>query len=301
MNISPLNLGATLYMPATRHDIIDVILANKIPNLQSMVICLEDAVSEEDVVSALSNLKKITDELAPKRELSHKPLVFVRPRNIPMAKEIVNNYNLTGINGFVFPKFTLATLTEWEKTIESSHLTCMPTLETEEVFDVAAMQRMAETLTKSSLRKKIIAIRVGGNDLMGVLGIRRSRITTIYEGPLSYILKMLACTFGAKGFALTAPVFELIDQIDLLELELLQDISHGFIGKTAIHPSQIEYIHNALMVEPSEFEDATRILESSQAVYKHGGAMCEPATHHQWAKKIVERHAYYGLRDENSY
>ena len=40
------NLGATLYMPATREDIADAVLHGKIPGLRSLVICLEDAVSE---------------------------------------------------------------------------------------------------------------------------------------------------------------------------------------------------------------------------------------------------------------
>lgn len=44
--ISPFMLGATLYMPATRTDLAEVILFGKIPELRSMVICLKDAVSE---------------------------------------------------------------------------------------------------------------------------------------------------------------------------------------------------------------------------------------------------------------
>lgn len=297
MNVSPLSLGATLYMPATRKDILDVALENKIPHLRSMVICLEDAVSEQDIPLALNSLIEITEALAAKRTLFQKPLVFIRPRNIEMAKEILDNYNITGIDGFVLPKFTIDSIFDWEQAINGFHLICMPTLETQDVFDVSKMQRMADALETSRLRKQIIAIRVGGNDLMSVLGIRRSRTETIYEGPLGYVLKMLVSTFGVKGFALTSPVFELIDQPTLLKQELALDIAHGFIGKTAIHPSQIAYIHEALMVDSSEYEDATKIINSNEAVYKHAGAMCEPATHSQWAKKVLERSKHYGLRN----
>lgn len=300
MTISPFSLGATLYMPATRNDIVDVIRENKIPNLLSMVICLEDAVSQGDILYALNNLTKITNKLAEKRPLFHKPLVFIRPRNIQMAKKIVNNYNLVGIDGFVFPKFTLDTLVDWEQTISGSHLVCMPTLETKNVFDVIAMQNLANALEKSKLRDQIIAIRIGGNDLMSILGIRRSRNATIYEGPLGYVIKMLTCTFGGRGFSLTSPVFELVDKPSLLKQELAQDLVHGFVGKTAIHPNQIKYIHEALMVEPAEYEGAIQIINSCQAVYKHDGAMCEPATHRQWAKNIVERSKHYGLRHRSA-
>ena len=53
---TPWDLGATLYMPATRSDLVEVVLDGKIPGLRSLVVCLEDAVSEHDVPLALQNL-----------------------------------------------------------------------------------------------------------------------------------------------------------------------------------------------------------------------------------------------------
>lgn len=47
---TPWELGATLYMPATRKDIAEVVLEGKIPGLRSLVVCLEDAVSEHDIL-----------------------------------------------------------------------------------------------------------------------------------------------------------------------------------------------------------------------------------------------------------
>ena len=62
--LSPWNLGATLYMPATREDIADAVLHGKIPGLRSLVICLEDAVSEADIPVALKNLEHLLHELS---------------------------------------------------------------------------------------------------------------------------------------------------------------------------------------------------------------------------------------------
>lgn len=296
MKYSPFSLGATLYMPATRQDISAVALGNKIPDLQSMAICLEDSVPDHEIEFALSNLIDITNTLAEKRNKSKQPIVFIRPRNIKMARHIVDNYNLTGIDGFIFPKFTLDTLPAWENITSGTDLICMPTLETRDVFDVRSMQTLADALENSSLINKIIALRIGGNDLMNVLGIRRSRTGTIYDGPLGYIIKMLTCTFGAAGFSLTSPVFELINKPELLKEELQQDILHGLVGKTAIHPIQIQHIQDAFMVEPFEYEDAIQIINTNQAVYQNEGAMCEPATHRQWAKNILERSKYFGFK-----
>ena len=52
-------LGATLYMPATRPDILEVVLGEKIQGLRSLVVCLEDAVAETDVQQGLNNLKSL--------------------------------------------------------------------------------------------------------------------------------------------------------------------------------------------------------------------------------------------------
>ena len=51
---SPYALGATLYMPATRPDILDMVSGEKIQGLRSLVLCLEDAVAATDVQQALN-------------------------------------------------------------------------------------------------------------------------------------------------------------------------------------------------------------------------------------------------------
>ena len=176
----------------------------------------------------------------------------------------------------------------------------MPTLETAEVFDAVAMRELAMALETPALQHKILALRIGGNDLMQVLGIRRSRLDTLHEGPLAYVFKMLISTFGARNFALTAPVCELLDSPQLLLRELRQDIAHGLVGKTAIHPAQIPLIHAGLRVSLDEYQDALRILNSDEAVFKSNGAMCEPATHRQWAKNTLMRAHLYGIEPDTS-
>lgn len=64
INTFCVRFGATLYMPATRTDIADIIIHNKISGLRSLVICLEDAVSEDDVPLAISQLSTLLGTLA---------------------------------------------------------------------------------------------------------------------------------------------------------------------------------------------------------------------------------------------
>ncbi len=57
-NISPYELGATLYMPILKPDALDYIAGTKIPKLRSMVLCLEDALLENDVLEGMNILEK---------------------------------------------------------------------------------------------------------------------------------------------------------------------------------------------------------------------------------------------------
>ncbi|HWS39745.1 MAG TPA: HpcH/HpaI aldolase/citrate lyase family protein [Arenimonas sp.] len=297
--ISPFALGATLYMPATRTDILDVVLGRKIEGLRSLGICLEDSVAEVDVVQAQLNLHRLLQAIdsyggRPKNG----PLVFVRPRNTRMAAALNDWPLIRHVDGFIAPKLNMANIDAWEKAVTRSELMLMPTLETRDVFDANAMVELRDAL-QGGLHSRIIALRIGGNDLIGCLGLRRNAATTIYATPMSYVIPMLCGLMGAAGFALTAPVFERLDNMALLEEELALDIAHGFVGKTAIHPSQIQVIHRALRVNVDDLNSARLILsEDASAVFRYSGAMCEPATHTLWAQNIIARAKWHGVRPE---
>ncbi|WP_367162547.1 HpcH/HpaI aldolase/citrate lyase family protein [Kosakonia cowanii] len=301
--LSPWHLGATLYMPATRNDIAGAILDGKIPGLRSLVICLEDAVSETDMPDALANLAQLLHTLNDAKQAvgnAEWPLVFIRPRHPEMGKWLTEHFDLSAVDGFVLPKFTLSALPQWWEIMGNTHLCMMPTLETEEVFDVVQMRELAIALLAHPCHNRIIALRIGGNDLMNVVSLRRPRDLTLYDSPMGYVIKMLVSVFAPRDFALTAPVCEHIDDHEVMARELALDMAHGLVGKTAIHPRQIAVIERALMVTQGEHSDALRILNSTQAVFKSQGSMCEPATHRRWAAGILERAQVYGLVNEQS-
>ncbi|WP_317189664.1 HpcH/HpaI aldolase/citrate lyase family protein, partial [Escherichia coli] len=111
--LSPWNLGATLYMPATRTDIATTIIDQKIDGLRSLIICLEDAVSDTDIPQALQNLATLLTTLSDYKkhhDCTEWPLLFIRPRHTEMAQWLVEHVDLTVIDGLVLPKFTQASL-----------------------------------------------------------------------------------------------------------------------------------------------------------------------------------------------
>ena len=293
---SPYALGATLYMPATRDDILDVVFAEKLPELRSLVVCLEDAVALIDIETALLNLRQVLTRIQDRGgRPANGPLLFVRPRDAAMAR-ILNDWPLMAhVDGFVVPKLSLKTLSSWEQAVTNPALALMPTLETPEVFNPTAMVELGQAL-KANLDERIIALRIGGNDLMGCLGLRRNPAMTLYGTPMGYVIPMLAGVMGSQGFALTAPVFEQLATPDILLQELTLDIANGLVGKTAIHPSQVNIIQNALRVSLEDMNSARMILNSvAPAVFKYNDAMCEPATHYKWATHIMERAKWHGV------
>ena len=227
-------------------------------------------------------------------------MMFVRPRNADMAAKLSAWPLMRHADGYVMPKLNLSNIDAWAKSVEDTDLYLMPTLETKEVFDPTAMVELRNALLET-IADRVIALRIGGNDLMGCLGLRRPQSTTLYQTPMGYVIPMLAGVMGAAGFALTAPVFEQIHSQDLLKAELDLDMAHGLVGKTAIHPSQVAIIHRALQVSIDDLNSAKAILsDAAPAVFQFNGAMCEPATHLKWAENIVERARWHGLRTDKT-
>lgn len=299
---SPFQLGATLYTPATRTDLSEIILANKIPDLRSLVICLEDAVRPDEMAQALHNLRTCLQQLTQAPVKQTRPLVFARPRNPKAAWALLDMAGIEHLQGWVLPKFDQHSLAAWEEVLAAApaHFVCMPTLETHAMFDPYAVCDLRRRLQDSHLASRVLALRIGGNDLLSCLHLRRQPQQSLYDGPLAYTISMLVSQFAPYGFRLTAPVFEYFRDLQGLQQEFERDLAYGLVGKTAIHPAQLATIHTALRVRPNDYDMACQILDASQpAVFQYDGAMCEPSTHRNWAWQVLERARHFGQTSQH--
>lgn len=289
-----LELGATLYVPAVRPDLLDIVSGRRHPDLRSLVLCLEDSIRPADVPMAMTNVAQLLARLAHQEETA-RPALFIRPRDEAILERILALPGVEAVHGFVIPKATADSLPSFLRSLASDTHVLMPTLETREVFDQAELRRLRDQLL--SVEHRILAIRIGGNDLLHNIGARRSGVRTAYQGPLGGTIATLVTTFAPFGFRLSAPVFEHFDRPDLLREEVERDIEHGLLTKTAIHPAQIAIIQDAYRVEAEELGAARSILAADKGgVFALGGSMCEPATHSRWAEAIVRRASLYGVR-----
>ena len=277
-------LGATLYIPV-QHPRLAEVLAGANPDLRSVVVCLEDSLHETEVGAAqevfCATLRML--EAAPP-----KLIAYARPRGPEMLGWMLAQPGIERLAGFVLPKITTANLADWLARLDSPAHGIMPTIESTEAFDRAAMMQMARAL--APLGARVHAVRIGGNDILNQLGVRRSRERTAYDTPLGLAIATMASVFLPEGLALSAPVFEHYALTDTLREEVARDIEHGLLTKTAIHPSQVPIIHDVLRPGAAEVEEARAILAAeARAVFGHGGSMLEPTTHARWAQGVHDR------------
>ena len=286
-------LGASLYVPATHKDLQKIANSELQHHLRSVIFCTEDSVDKNDLKSALFNLGSVLQQMPYKSSLAR----FVRVRNPYVMKLVLEMPGSEKLDGFVLPKATRFNFDSYfQQVINTNHM-LMPTLETIEVFSAIEMQMFRECLDRPHVKNRILAIRIGGNDLLALLGIRRPRNMTIYKTPLGPIIGNLVATFRPYGFVLTAPVFEHLDNAELLLKEVQEDLAHGMVGKTAIHPSQVKLIEHHYRVEHNDLEAALRIIDKgSPPVFKMYGSMCEVTTHSSWAHGIVNQAQVFGIQ-----
>jgi len=287
------SLGASLYVPANHKDLLAIANEEKLPQLRSVIFCTEDAVSEKDLSYALFHLSLTLANMKDKARLQR----FVRVRNLDVMERVLAMPGAQNLTGFVLPKITRYNLLTYLRLVRDTGHLLMPTLETAEVFNDWEMRKLRSMIEAPGLRGRILALRIGGNDLLALLGMRRPRNMTIYRTPLGSVIARLATTFLPYGFVLTAPVFEYLDNPALLDQEVCEDLAHGMASKAAIHPDQVPLIEQHYQVMPTEVEVANRIMVGdSPAVFRMDQAMCEITTHTPWAKNVIHRASEFGVR-----
>lgn len=280
--VSYASLGASLYVPAI-HQNLPAILTNGIGSVRSIIVCTEDAVGDRDVAQAVSHVIRAFAS-APEHTSFKR---FIRPRNPFVLSQLVASSDLMRrLDGIVIPKFDGDSFDHWQKVLSSvPTLAVMPTLETAPLF---REQGTLETLAAvQQLANPVCAVRIGANDLLGLLGIKRQSGQTIYDTPLRSTIERIVTLFRPEGFDLSAPVCDLLEEPETLIKEVRQDMAWGFYAKTCVHPEQVdlvERLYRETLVEQASL--AQSLEQRDDAVFKSGGQMMEKTCHAPWARRV---------------
>lgn len=219
-------LGATLYMPASMPTIVSLIRSQKYKQLTSLVIDLEDAVGDAELVDCEAKLIEDISELYALYQqkqllLQELPLLFVRVRHVEQFQKLTTALGKKQeiLTGYVFPKFTAEQGARYfellEQTILENDLILygMPILESREVLykesRLEALLNIKAVLHQ--YRARVLNVRIGATDFCGIYGIRRRMDSTIYD--ISVIRDCIADIVNIlgreeDGFIISGPVWE---------------------------------------------------------------------------------------------
>ena len=288
--IDAIELGATLFIPATHKDLQVVVEGRKYPNLKSVLVDCEDSVSDDTIQIALKSIRQLLLNFQ-----KGTCLVFIRPRNIKILKEILLFEGIENIDGFILPKFSLSNAREYIKTLESKYL-FMPSIEGIELFNNTKLLELQEILLKH--QEQIITIRFGLEDMLRQLKMRRKCEDSIFDFSVtSSVLGNFIATFKNVGFNISGGVFPCFKDSKGFKKDVLRDLKEGLFSKTIIHPNQIEITNLLYRVSKIEFEEALSISKSEQQLFPQNDKMVEVTTMSPWANDIIKRAEVYGLVD----
>lgn len=298
-------LQPTLYMPLTmKTDKFRKVLniRTRGTGIYRVVGCLEDSVLEQDLPVALANLKKVVKVLRADAMVSF----FVRVRNPEMMKLILDFEGIDKIAGFVTPKADPDEFPLYAEQVLQSGMEflIMPIMEAPRTTDRYFREALKSVFQDARYYDMIDGLRIGANDLMGDLGIRRDPSEfTVYQTPVGNTIMNIINEFRSgddKQFTITAPVYEGFGRryAKIFHKEIRQHIMNGLFGQTVIHTNQIRPLRDAYKVSLEDLDSARSILAHERAVSGLQGRMDEHTTHWRWAQTIVARFDLFG--DENT-
>ncbi|SIR89830.1 HpcH/HpaI aldolase/citrate lyase family protein [Williamsia sterculiae] len=218
-DVTAVALGATLYTPATRPRLVDAIAKAGAAGSVSMVIDLEDAVADHEVVAGLRNAAAALVEADTRPRT---PMLFVRVRRPEQIDELLDlaGADVPALTGFVVPKFSAATGPAYLDRIVSAEVTvgrrlyAMPIIESARVLHLETRDRELAGIHRllDRHRSRVLAVRIGAADLSGAFGIRRDPDLTIYDvHPVASAIAAIVNVLGradGTGFLITGPVWE---------------------------------------------------------------------------------------------
>lgn len=312
------SVGALLYCPANRKTIADSIINEDFGTNFSLALCLEDTINDNYVTEAehilINSLEKIYRHS--ESDTSYIPKIFIRVRNPEQIPRLTKDLNscIKIISGFIIPKFSPENAKNYINAIiyanelSKKALYMMPIYENSSIIDLRNRIEILYSL-KDSLSKiedRVLNIRVGGNDLCHAFGFRRHDNESIHSiKPISNIFSDIVTIYGTD-YIISGPVWEYYAgehwKEGLIE-EINEDKLCGFIGKTVIHPNQIDIVNNSYKVTKKDYQDAQAILnwnKNSNSFVSGNNSnerMNEYKTHSNWAQQILYLAEVFGTCD----
>lgn len=256
-------LRSLIFVPGNNQRFLD-----KAKNLEADIVCfdLEDSVPLEEKKSARHLIK----EALTKRS-EYKSEVYVRT-NSPISGMVCDDLNeilQKGIDGIVIPKVNnvleLKKIDKMMINIERKR----KLKQTDIIPSIESAEGVVNTYSIASYSKRIPAIVFGVFDLLNDLGVEYTKQA---EGAKYSRAKIPVDAKAAGKYAIDA-IWQDLDDKPGLEQDCMMAKSLGYVGKSIIHPNQIEIAHRIFYPASWEIEWAKKVIEAyAMAKQKKKGA-----------------------------
>jgi citrate lyase subunit beta / citryl-CoA lyase len=250
-------LRSLLFVPANRSDRFDKALAS---GADAVIFDLEDAIEprRKDEARQIAG-----DYLVGARPSASrvKRLLRVNAFDSPWyADDVAMAATLQGLDGVVLPKCASpGEVAALAAAVEPAAV--LPLLETAQgIVNAAAIAGAAAP---------IAALIFGAEDLTAQLGIPR----TVDGDELIYARSQVVLAAATAGADAIDAVLIHITALDDLRRDALRARALGFVGKMAIHPSQVPVINEVFTPSAQEIDQARRVIEAYQRAEAHGNGV----------------------------
>ena len=311
-------------------DFEDACRLEDVPEAENNSIALLDTINEaiDDGTFSYDNLPLIVFRVRSVEQFKH-------------FASLLKKEHIRLITGFNFPKFNAINgpLYFWQlKELNERFgevIYGLPILEDRRVaFKESRMRELIDIKQiLDAYYDLVLNVRVGATDFSACFGARRDINYTIYDimTVRDVLMDILNVFTRDNNYVVSGPVWEYFkinkklkfsenvpnislkesllnreplvnDAVDGLMRELILDKANGFIGKTIIHPTHINFVNGMYAVTKEEYEDALQVMNTSGGVIKsaQGNKMNEIGPHRMWAERLVMRAKAYGVIENES-
>jgi citrate lyase beta subunit len=289
--INYVQLGGTLFVPASHKNLQPILLKEKYPQLRSLVIDFEDGLDPNELDNSYENVRSIL-KLCNEKSL----FVFIRPKDHEHLKEILKMEDIDNIDGFVLPKFSLTNKEKYFDVLEKKDFYIMPSIEGNELFEYDKLKELKNFLLTH--KEKILLVRFGLEDMLRQLNLKRGCEDSIFDLAVgSVVLGNFIAVFKSSGFVISGGVYPCFKNYEGFKKDISRDLKEGLFSKTIIHPDQIELVDEMYKVEKQEYNESLQLLESQNVVFNQNNKMAEKHTMSGFAEFIKNRAEVYGIKN----
>ncbi len=265
--------------------------------LKSDIICLdlEDSVSLNEKPLARKLIREFLSKRFTNKEKDSNFFVRINSIDSDLYTEDLKSIIVNGLDGIVIPKTNNSSevnkvteiITDFEKknNLEQNSLKLIPSIE--------SAKGVINTFNISESSERIISVLFGVFDYLYDMHLEYKEFNDLgYQ----YARSKIPVDARAAGIEAMDGIWQKIDNIDGLIQDSEMAKQLGYSGKSIIHPSHIEPIHNIFSPSKSELEWAEKVVHALYDSVEHGhgkgairldGKMID-AVHYKQAKLILE-------------